>query len=210
MSARPIAVFAAACVALLLAAGASAQTMTQVVNRFATVRSADGYLNLRADRVFGGGVEARIPNGERVLVKQCGAGRAGQRWCIVQRGAYRRTGEHVPGFDGVVYDAELVYEPARQTLDDTMAGAGVWRGITQDGVDGYVRSDDGYTNLRAGPGTRYPVLRRVPNSTSVMAYACADGNSRETWCIAEVNAGGDPQSPSGQIGYVYLSELSYN
>ena len=104
MSARPVQVFAAACLTLLLAAGASAQDLPPFVNRFATVRSADGYLNLRADQGTGSAIEARIPNGVQVLVGYCAAGRAGRRWCRVQRGADTQSPS---GQTGYTYDAEL-------------------------------------------------------------------------------------------------------
>lgn len=57
-------------------------------------------------------------------------------------------------------------------------------------TDAFVRSN---TNLRAGPGTSYPILTKATAGKPVVLLACLDG---ATWCEAEV--GGERGWISGQ------------
>ena len=76
-------------------------------------------------------------------------------------------------------------------------------------VDGYVDSDDGYLNLRSGPGTMNRILRRISNGVAVVPYSCSRRPIGARWCLVEIIATSERGRPSGQIGYVYDAEISY-
>lgn len=192
---------------LLAAAAASAQPSVwqQPVNLYATVRSADGYVNLRSspssrrDNAVG-----RLGNGERVLVATCQRGAAGRRWCDV-----RRSGTDTPEAR-LVYDAELVYERPSLAAASSVAGAGVARGFAEAYGDGRVVSSDGYVNLRAAPSSRDGrVLRRLANDAELRVVACeARRPVGARWCLVEVQY---PRSETEQVemGYVYDAEMDF-
>ena len=194
-------------VLLLWGAVAIAQPSDRVaVNLLATVRSDDGYLNLRDGPSSRTRVERRLPNGQRLLVLGCEPGRQGARWCDVAA---------VDGVDDVVdveygrghvYDAELVYDRAAPPRPTTVAGAGVAPGFRAEAQPwtGYrqVESADGYVNLRSGPSTNDGVMRRMTNGQGVWVVA-HDARARGPgrWVLLYTLYDGD-------LGYAYDAELT--
>lgn len=176
-----------------------------VVNRYATVQSADGYVNLRVTPATDYPPERQLENGTRVLVLTCDSAQRGRRWCHVRADT---------PWSGYVYDAELDYAPpepvrpahegggGRRPGHGTVAGAGIASGFRTVGDEAVVRSDDGYLNLRAGPSSSRDALHRLPNDSLLWVYGCRSGAKGARWCfVEEVN--------ETLFGYVYDRELAY-
>ncbi|GAB5536353.1 MAG: hypothetical protein Rubg2KO_26020 [Rubricoccaceae bacterium] len=192
--------------ALALALLVSAAPSDVLVNRFAIVQSDDGYLNLRPDPSTAQDPVRQLENGELVLVLTCESERRGGRWCHVI--------SSMP-WSGYVYDAELDYEPPEpveggRSMTNTspgtpnVEGAGVAPGfrIIDADVLPTVQSDDGYLNLRAGPGTSHQVLDELLNDHPVQIIGCQSGRRGARWCLV--------WHPSTYVmGYVYDRELVY-
>ena len=178
-----------------------------LVNRFATVQSDDGYLNLRPSPSTAEDPVKQLENGELVLVLTCESTRRGGRWCFVQ--------SHMP-WSGYVYDAELVYEPPEPVVGGrsminpnhgtpNVEGAGVAPGFSDvdAGVSATVQSSDGHLNLRGGPSTSNLVLDQLLNGWMVEIVGCRSGRRGARWCL--VNHG-----DAHVYGYVYDRELVYS
>ncbi|MEM1115529.1 MAG: SH3 domain-containing protein [Bacteroidota bacterium] len=182
---------------VLAALAASPSSDEVLVNRFASVQSADGYLNLRPTPSTAREPTRQLDNGTPVLVITCASQRKGRRWCRVRAGSV---------FEGYVYDAELEYEPLEPATDEPgglIEGTGALPGFR--GVEGRarVRSADGYLNLRAGPSTSRRVLSRIPNGAVVPVYACQRRARGARWCLVDFG-----ELLNG-FGYVYDRELVY-
>ena len=192
--------------ALVLALVALSAPDDVLVNRYATVKSDDGYLNLRPEPSTAFAPVRRLVNGTRALVLTCDRGLQGRRWCLVRAET---------AFQGYVYDAELRYEPpgpVRSARADstegraagygTVEGAGIAPDLRAVDDEALVVSEDGYLNLRAGPSSSHDVLHRLPTDALVWVYACRAGDEGARWCFVEAL---DDQL----FGYVYDRELAY-
>ena len=188
-------------IALVLALAAMSAPGDVLVNRYATVQSDDGYLNLRPEASTEFAPVQRLDSGTRVLVLTCDSAWQGRRWCHV------RTEAEVSGY---VYDAELDYappgpvRPARGGVAGfgTVAGAGVAPGLRAVDDEALVVSEDGYLNLRAGPSVAHGVLHRLPADALLWVYACRGEAAGPRWCFAEA-------LDERLFGYVYDRELAY-
>ena len=192
--------------ALALGSAAEAQPAADgpgrvVVNRYAVVSSADGYLNLREGPSTSSAVRRRMENGTLVWVRDCGSGAPGQRWCHVLLRSADGSGAY-----GFAFDAELALAAPTSLRDHDVNGAGVAAGfVPTEGPDAApkeVWSRDGYVNGRAGPGTEHRVLTELQNEETVFLYACAPpgAGARDRWCLAE-------RSESPGFVYIYTAEL---
>lgn len=205
-------------------------TPTVGVNLWATVRSDDGYLNLRRTASSEFAPLAEIPNGERVLVTDCEEGARGARWCTVERMglpdwspapvSYYPASRGMTYRSGYVNDAELAYEPAAEMEGEApyAYGQGVPDGYSQRTfwVGRVYSPEDGYVNLRTGPSSDDTVIREVPNGERVVPLACGPGATNARWCFVKVyveepGVDADPnvESPDGYFGYLYMQEMEY-
>ena len=157
---------------------ASAESTTPAQNA-ASVKSSDGFANLRKGPGTNYGVVTKLYNGTEVEI-------------VSSSGNWSRVNVPSTNQYGYVYTKLLKTAAASATAkpSQTVKPAETAKPAAGAYVTGKINSSDGYANLRTGPGTKNSVMAKLYNNVLVSILS-----TEGSWCKVQL-------SDAGRIGYV--------
>lgn len=128
---------------LLMLAFALLMMLPSYAQQFGLVKDEDGYTNIRKGPGTNYPIIDRAEDGELINFTKPVNG-----WCKI----YTTYTDGEQGFRGYMAASKIVV-PKR---------AGAWKYV------GIVKDEDGYTNIRKGPGTNYAIVGKVKDGKSIL------------------------------------------
>ena len=163
----------------------------------ADISHADGPhdLTLRSSPTTESDALVVMPDGAGVYVEACQDLGFDDAWCRIRYeeggSGFSQNGpligwakrRHLAYFGNIDYDDEGVRvfgDPGMWGYEGTYAVDGRWD----------IQADDGYANVRSGPGTNHDVTGRLTNGVVVEVSRCTDAEPGRRWCAVRGPAEG--------------------